>query len=275
MVVMARAAQAVMLLCAACAGPDGEVQQEVRSCETAKGMPSNGPWVLDLVIVTDGSTRAALLRDDMLLGLTPAPGLLDLRVASATADGALLDTVERLVAAERFPRAESVLGIVVISEIEDTSTVVPEDLAARLRASTRRVHVEVAAPPDGRLARFGGALLPFGSVDDIGEVSSLGEVVFPGELAIYFSPCLLVAARDTSPEPGLQLDCSVLDERWFEEPHVRVVPACGEGNTGPRPCWRMSIDPKACSLAEGNMRLHVEREQPAPRWVWTTVRCGC
>jgi len=70
-------------------------------------------------------------------------------------------------------------------------------------------------------------------------------------------PCLDVAElADTSPEPGLQPACEVVDVRDSSPQTPTLLPTCASGASD---CYQIVADPLACPTAPGNLRVAFRR----------------
>lgn len=84
-------------------------------------------------------------------------------------------------------------------------------------------------------------------------------------------PCLDTSQlADSSPAPGVQPTCEVVDvsDAAPDDPHV--LPPCGSGATD---CWQLVADPATCPASPDHLRVEVHRAAAPSGDTWEHVRC--
>lgn len=84
-------------------------------------------------------------------------------------------------------------------------------------------------------------------------------------------PCLdSMELADSSPDPGLQPACEVVDVRDSAPDVVRVLPDCAPGSSD---CYEIASDRVTCPTAPENLRVKFRRSTAVAADTWTHVRC--
>jgi hypothetical protein len=84
-------------------------------------------------------------------------------------------------------------------------------------------------------------------------------------------PCLdSMELADSSPDPGLQPACEVVDIRDSAPNAPRDLPGCTPGSTD---CYEIVGDKAACPTAPENLRVRFRRSTEVAADTWTHVRC--
>jgi hypothetical protein len=284
-------------------------QQPLRALRTAlDGKPASAGFLrpsanLAVVIVADEDDCS--IRDAGLMagggagagGLTPS--------WRCAAEGVICDEPSELGAAGPRTRCRPRVGSRYVDEVAPYAAYL-----FALKGDPRRVSVQVVAGPAAPFAIVGapgaptvapscafsdpGGAVTGGAepavrlaalVDQLTQGGSpsafLGACAAPGELAARIgrgvahlagAACLdeRAALRDTSPAPGLQPSCEVVDVADDGGAPV-ALPPCRAGETGD--CYTMIADELRCPASPGSLRLEVTRAARSTSLVWTHVRC--
>jgi hypothetical protein len=84
-------------------------------------------------------------------------------------------------------------------------------------------------------------------------------------------PCLdAPGLADTSPDPGLQPACEVIDVRDSAPREPRTLPGCAPGATD---CFEIVSDAAMCPTAPDHLRVRFQRSAAVADDTWTHVRC--
>jgi len=84
-------------------------------------------------------------------------------------------------------------------------------------------------------------------------------------------PCLdTTLLADSSPEPGIQPSCEVVDIRDADPDAPRSLATCASGAAD---CYELVADPVACPSTPGNLRVRIQRATAVTDDTWTHVRC--
>jgi hypothetical protein len=78
--------------------------------------------------------------------------------------------------------------------------------------------------------------------------------------------------KDTSPEAGLQPDCTVFDVRDAAPDQEIVIPPCAANAGGD--CYDFVADATECVASQGNLELVVTRAFAPTPDTWTHVICA-
>jgi hypothetical protein len=177
-------------------------------------------------------------------------------------------------AAPGWARANAYLGVVIIAAADDASPASVTSYHDALAAAKGNPHLIVASvvTPEAapRLVAFAQSFGDHGTAlrlttpdwtDAVAPLFARGQV-------LVFPACIEpdVDVTDVSPDPGLQLGCSVVDERLGGEHDV--IPRCGDA----KPCWKVTDDPIACTQAP-HLRFDIERADYVELGTTTALRC--
>ena len=129
------------------------------------------------------------------------------------------------------------------------------------------------ADPAVRLAAFLDAFPGRSTLTSICNADLSSALVEIGASAkkLVGDPCLDVQdLADSSPDPGLQPACEVVDIRDSAPTIPTFLPDCASGALD---CFEITADPVACPSAPGNLRVRIRRETVPTTDTWTHVRC--
>jgi hypothetical protein len=84
-------------------------------------------------------------------------------------------------------------------------------------------------------------------------------------------PCLdTPGLADTSPDPGIQPACEVIDVRDSAPDAPRTLPSCAPGRAD---CFEIVSDAAVCPAAPDHLRIQFQRSAAVTADTWTYVRC--
>ena len=84
-------------------------------------------------------------------------------------------------------------------------------------------------------------------------------------------PCLDTSLlADSSPAPGVQPTCEVVDVSDAAPDEQHVLPPCSGSETA---CWQLVVDPATCPASPDHLRVEVHRASAPSADTWEHVRC--
>ena len=130
------------------------------------------------------------------------------------------------------------------------------------------------ADPGVRLAAFVDAFPGRSTLTSICNSDLSGALLQIGGTAkkLMNDPCLDASSMlaDSSPDPGIQPACEVLDVRDSAPSSPITVPPCSADSTD---CFEITADPVACPTTPENLRVRFRRSFTPELDTWTHVRC--
>ena len=132
--------------------------------------------------------------------------------------------------------------------------------------------VEVADPAV-RIASFLAAFpgrSTLTSICDDDFASSVGQIGTSAR-QLMGDPCLDTSRlADSSPAPGVQPTCEVVDVSDAAPDEQHVLPRCSGGETA---CWQLVADPVTCPASPDHLRVEVHRAAAPSADTWEHVHC--
>jgi hypothetical protein len=195
-------------------------------------------------------------------------------------DGALVEGVEpfvqALLATKPDPRMIMVAAVVGDPDVVRVANVPRgQTYAPALEPSCvyRAADYESQAFPAVRLAGFLDAFPGRATLTSLcsGDLSSPLGTIGATAKKLVGDPCLDTRQlADSSPEPGIQPSCEVVDIRDAEPWAVRRLATCGSGSSD---CYELVADPVACPSTPDHLRVRIQRSSAVTDDTWTHVRC--
>jgi hypothetical protein len=231
-----------------------------------------GPSTPDDPLSSFRCTRHGLVCDEDLDSVGP-------KTSCAPRPGALVEDVQPFVDAllALKPDPRMIMTAAIVGDPEPVAVeqrVVNSQLQLALAHSCSYANDREVADPAVRLAAFLDAFPGRSTLTSICSEDLDAPLIEIGATAkrLIGDPCLDTSRLvDTSPDPGLQPACEVVDTRDSAPDAPSVLPSCADAASG-ADCFEIVSDAVACPASADHLRVRFRRSNVSDD-TWTSVRC--